>query len=267
MTDRNNSSHDPTGTSATSGSLDPTNHPGRGSAMWTVLVVVLVLLVVVTVAAVAFNRSGSSTKATISVTGSGTVQGTPDTVSFQVGVQNVGASAVAALTQNNARVGALEKTLLAHGVAKKDMQTSGLDIYENTNSGGVVTGFTVADYLNVTMHQVKKAGGAIDAAAQVAGNGTQLSGITFSISNESKLLASARAKAMRNAHTEAAQVARGGNTSLGSIVKITDQENSTPTNVFYPSFANAKATSSAVPIQAGSESITVQVSVVYALTS
>jgi len=77
----------------------------------------------------------------------------------------------------------------------------------------VVTGFTVANYLDVTMHQIKKAGGAIDAAAHAVGNGIQLNGITFSISNESKLLASARAKAMRNAHTEAAQVARGGATA------------------------------------------------------
>jgi len=50
-------------------------------------------------------------------------------------------------------------------------------------------------------------------------------------------------------------------------VKITDQENSTPTNVFYPQGVAFKATSSSVPIEAGSQSITVQVSVVYALNS
>ena len=47
------------------------------------------------------------------------------------------------------------------------------------------------------------------------GNGIQLSGVTFSISNQSKLLAAARARAMENAHVEAAQVAKGGGTTLG----------------------------------------------------
>ena len=266
MSDRDSSPQAPAETSAPTGSHDPTARRRRASLKWSILVVVLVALVVVNVVALALNHSSSST-ATISVTGSGTGQGTPDTVSFQVGVQNVAPSAVGALEANNARVRAMEATLQAHGVAKKDMQTSGLDIYQNTNNQGVVTGFTVANYLDVTMHQIKKAGGAIDAAAHAVGNGIQLNGITFSISNESKLLASARAKAMRNAHTEAAQVARGGATGIGSIVKITDQENSTPTNVFYPQGVAFKATSSSVPIEAGSQSITVQVSVVYALNS
>jgi uncharacterized protein YggE len=227
---------------------------------------VLVALVIVNVVAVAVGHK-SSPAATISVTGSGTVQGTPNPVSFQIGVQSVASSAVGALEKNNAEVKAMRATLLAHGVAKKNMQTSGLDVYQNTNNAGVVTGFTVQNYINVTMHQIKKAGSAIDAAAHAVGNGIQLNGITFSISNESKLLAAARAKAMRNAHTEAAQVASGGGTSLGSIVKITDQENSTPTGVFYPVGAAFKAATSSVPIEAGSQSISVQVSVVYALSS
>jgi uncharacterized protein YggE len=229
-------------------------------------VVVLVALVVVNVVAVARNQSRASA-ATISVTGSGTVEGTPDTVSFQIGVQNVATTAVSALEENNARVRAMEATLLAHGATKKNMQTSGLDVYQNTNNSGIITGFTVQNYLNVTMHQIQKAGGAIDAAAHAVGNGIQLNGITFSISNKSTLLAAARAKAMRNAHTEAAQVARGGATTLGPIVKIADQENSTPTNVFYPVGSAFKAASSSVPLEAGSQSISVQVSVIYALNS
>ncbi len=235
-----------------------------GSTM-TVLVIVVVLLIAgATLVGVALGRSATSAKATITVTGSGTVQGTPDTVSFQIGVLTTAKSAVAALSTNNARVGSLETALRTNGVAKKDMQTSGLNIYENTNSSGQVTGFSVSDNLNVTMHDIKKAGAAIDAAAQAAGNGIQLYGVTFSISNQSKLLASARAKAMHNARTEASQVASGGGASLGSIVRITDQENSS-TSPVYP-FAGATNTkSSGVPIQAGSQTITVQVSVVYAL--
>ena len=57
------------------------------------------------------------------------------------------------------------------------------------------------------------------------GNGVTLDGISFSISNQSALLATARAQAMQAANTEATQVAAGGGLALGPIVSITDQEN------------------------------------------
>lgn len=229
----------------------------------TVLVAVLVVAAVA-LAGVALGHSQSSPKATITVTGSGTVQGTPDTLNFQVGVNTVASDAATALAENNARVASVESALLGHGVTRKELQTSGLDIYENTNNSGVVTGFTVDDILNVTMHRLSNAGAAIDAAAHAAGNGVQLYGITFSISNQSKLLGAARARAMQNARTEATQVASGGKSSVSAIVRITDQENSSSSNVIYP-LGTAQPSASKVPIQAGSQSITVQVTVVYAL--
>lgn len=237
-----------------------------GATQWFVVLAAVLVVAAVGLVGVALGHSQSTPKGTISVTGSGTVQGTPDTVSFQIGVQNVAKSATRALSANNARVSSLENSLLGHGVTQKDMQTSGLDIYENTNDQGAVTGFTVVDDLNVTMHQIGNAGAALDAAVHVAGNGIQLYGVSFSISNESKLLAAARKKAMQNARSEASQVASGGDASLGAIEKITDQENSTPSS--FP-FSNLQASglSASVPLKAGSQSITVQVSVVYALKS
>ena len=104
---------------------------------------------------------------------------------------------------------------------------------------------------------------AIDAAVRAAGNGVQLYGVSFSISNESKLLAAARAKAMQNARTEASQVA-GGGANLGTIEKITDQENST-SNIFPYSNFQASGVATSVTLKPGSQSINVQVSVVYAL--
>jgi hypothetical protein len=234
-------------------------------------VAVLVLIAVGFIGA-AISRSNATTKsakaATISVTGAATVKGTPDTVSFDIGMQNSAASASAALKFNNARVKALEKTLMKHGVTKQNMQTSGLNISEETNNNGQVTGFTVEDDLTVTMHDLAKAGGAIGAAATAAGNGVELNSISFSISNDSKLLAQARARAMRNAHTEASDIAVAGGTSLSGIATVVDQENqSTPPPLTYATGFAAAEKSVAVPVQAGSESISVQLSVVYTLAS
>ncbi len=237
----------------------------RGVAGLLVLIVVLALVGDI-LAGVALGRpSSTASKSTVTVTGSGTTRGTPDTVSFQIGVSTVAKSASAALTNNNARVGALEATLINHGVTRRNMQTSGLDIYENRDNSGNVTGFTAEDDLNVTLHRISKAGGAIDAAANAAGNGAQLNGLSFSISNQSKFLASARTAAMHNAYVEASQIARAGKATLGNIVRVTDQENSSTSPVTYGNTLNALPTASAVPIEAGSQSISVQVTVIYAL--
>ena len=268
MSDQNESSPD-------HATHDHDHHPawGRGFPGRRPFARPLFLLVfAVVIAGIAFTgeslgHSHGVAGATITVTGSGTVTGTPDTMSFQIGVQSVAYSATAALADNNAKMYALQHSLLGNGVKKKDMQTTGLNIYQNTNSSGTVTGFTVVDNLNVTTHDTKKAGGVIDAAAHAVGNGIQFNGVTFSISNQSSLLAAARARAIKNAHVEATQIAKGAGTTVGSIVRVTDQENTGSTGVYYPGAYKAFNATASVPIQAGSQSINVQVSVVYSLNN
>jgi len=239
----------------------------RVSRVSVVVVVVVALLIIVAAAGAALGRSTRSTAGTISVTGSGAVKGTPDTATVQLGVQTTAATATAALNENNARVNALIAALEHRGLRRKDLQTSGLNLYQNTNSSGYVTGFTVVNSLTVTIHPLKKAGAAIDAAANAVGNGIQLNGITLSISNDSKLLAAARAKAMRNARTAASEVALGGGAHLGHIVKIVDLENSN--SYVFPMYGTAQDTAAAfkasVPIQGGTQSVSVQVKVIFAL--
>jgi uncharacterized protein YggE len=242
--------------------------PGRGYGPRGLFLLVFAIVI----AAIAFTgetlgHHRAATPATITVTGSGTESGAPNTMSFQAGVQSVASSAAAALDSNNLKMRALEASLLKNGVTKKDLQTSGLNIYQNTNDHGTVTGYTVQDDLNVTTHDLKKAGVELDAAAHAVGNGIQLSGVTFSISNQSKLLASARARAVENAHREAVQIAKGGGTTVVSIVRIEDQENGAPTPVVYQYAKAASALSASVPIEAGKQSVNVTVTVVYSLSS
>jgi uncharacterized protein YggE len=229
--------------------------------MVTALVVVAVGFV-----GVVLGHSRAGATSTITVTGSGTVHGTPDTINFQIGVSTVNPEATTALSENDAKVLALEKALEKNGVTKRDMQTSGLNIYDNTNNQGTVTGFTVQDTLSVTMHQVQKAGAAIDAAARAVGNGVQLNGVSFTITNDSKLLRAARIRAMDNARLAAGQLATAGGAHVTGIVKITDNENQS-SGVYYPQFDAGEALHAAVPIETGSQPVNVQVTVIYSLAN
>jgi len=203
--------------------------------------------------------------AQITVTGAATVHGTPDTVSFSIGVQTTASTATSALSENNSEMQTLERALEGKGVTASEMQTSSLNISTNTDSSGNITGFSAGDDLDVTMSQVSDAGSALDAAADSVGNDVSLYGISFSISNTSALLATARADAMNNARTEADQLAAGAGLKLGPVVKISDQENAEPTYSFGPIAFGAAASDASVPLEQGTQPISVQVSVVYTL--
>ncbi len=238
--------------------------PRRARDFIALVAVVAVILAAISLVVAARSSASTSPTRTLNVTGSGTVTGVPDTVTFQLGVTTVRNQATEALKVNNLRVQALERALLAQGVAQKNLQTSNLSIYQMTDSSGNPTGFSVSDTLQVTMHKIAKAGGAIDAAVAAVGNGVSFNGVSFSQSDTSRALASARAKAMNAAHAAAASLAAAGGVSLGAPLKIVDQENqSSPTP--YPFFQGAVANTSAIQTRLlpGTQTVTVQVSVTY----
>ncbi|HEV2427195.1 MAG TPA: SIMPL domain-containing protein [Acidimicrobiales bacterium] len=243
-----------------------TSHrPFPGAAV--ALSIALVLAVVAGAAVYAWGRgsTGTGRTNTITVTGSGTVMGTPDTATVQLGVQTTAATATAALNENNTRVARLIRALEAHGIAKKDLQTSGLNLWDNTNSNGTVISFSVSNQLTVTIHHLSTAGAAIDAAANAVGNGIQLNGITLSISHDSALLVQARERAIRNARSAAGEIARAGGASLGGLVSVVDLENQN--TEILPVFGTPTAAQAlkSVPVEAGSQSVSVQVRAVFAL--
>ena len=229
------------------------------------LALIAVVIAAAALASVFLGHHATTPPATITVTGSATVSGNPNTMSFVMGVQSSATSAVVALDENNAEVITLRRALLAHGVTSNNVQTSGLNIYQNTNDTGHVTGFTVSDNFNVATHDLRTAGAALDAAARAVGNDVQLNGVTFSISNQSSLLAHARARAVDNARTAAAQIARGANATVGAVIAVTDLENAPSSGFEYPLAVGAFGASHSVPLSPGSQSISVLVRVVYAL--
>jgi uncharacterized protein len=204
-----------------------------------------------------------SSGATISVTGTGTVEGAPDTLTLQIGVSANGSSAVGALALANVKMAALQHAF--RGVPQRQLQTSGLNLNANYNQYGEITGYSASEQLTVVMHDIALAGQAIDDAAGAAGDSAQINGISFSISNSSGLLAQARAQAMQAAHTEAAQLADGAGVTLGQLKSVTDDEQESQPSEPYFGPDLAAGVARAVPLEAGQQALTVQVTAVYEL--
>jgi uncharacterized protein YggE len=213
------------------------------------------------------NSPSTSSGATVTVTATGQVSGAPDTVTLQLGVNANGSSASSALDNANNDMQRLQNVFLSHGVSRPQLQTSGLNLNPNYNNSGVIDGYSANEQLTVTMHAITKAGELIDAGTHAVGNDAQLNGVTFSISNTSKLLQAARAQAMQNAQLEAQQIATGAGVSLGAIKSVVDQEQPPPPT-YYPVFGDASGavpSANRVPLEGGKQQLSIQVQVIYYL--
>ena len=255
-------------------SSGPDSEPGRRSGPRTLAApfqlghaLIALVIVAALVGAWAVGHHRPTARSTISVTGSAMVQGTPDTINFQIGVHTQNPAAAAALSSNNQKVAALIKALINAGVKKRDIQTSNLSLYQNYTSNGVANGYAVDNSLSVTMHNIPRAGVTIDHAIRAVGNGATLNGVTLSITNQNALLVKARTRAVANARATADQLAKAAGTKVTSVVSLVDQENQSPPVVFNGFKGVASTPTSSVPIQAGSQSISVQVSVVFNLAT
>jgi uncharacterized protein YggE len=237
----------------------------RGTrAFWAALALPLVLL-----AGCAQDSSGTGTDTgtaaadTIATRGIGRATATPDTVTVQLGVATQAPSAREALDANNDRANVLISTLKERGVADEDVQTSGLSVFPTYSEGtNQITGYQVTNEVRATLRDINGAGALIDAAASAAGDAIRVQGVTFSVSDEAAALADARAQAVRNAQTQAQQLAEAAGVGLGEVRSITEEAATPPTPTPYMA---DRATANSVPIEPGSQELTVSVSVVYTI--
>jgi len=251
-----------------SNTTEPTPDSRVRAAGRPVLVVVILLVVALLVTSWLIGHRSAGAQATISVSGSATVTGHPDTMNFQIGVHTVSPASSSALDANNVKIQALINSLLKDGIKRADIQTSGLNLSQNYSPNGSPSGFAVDNTLNVTSHDLTTTGATIDRAVHAAGNGVTLNGVTLSISDEKALLALARTRAVTHARTAADQLAMAAGTHVTGVRSLSDQENPI-TPIFYGAM---KATASAngapsVPIEAGTQSVSVQVNVVFTMSN
>jgi uncharacterized protein YggE len=203
--------------------------------------------------------------ARITVTGTGTVSGSPDQLMLYMGVQTNGSSVGAALQRANRTVGAVTQALARTGVRASDIQTSGLSIQPDYPSNSAVpAGYAVSESIDVTLRALAAAGTQISAAARAGGNATQVDGVSLNLNDTSSLLSAARAKAAADARTKAAQYARALGTSLGPVVSVSEQHPA-PVLPMFAAPSAGRATPSPVPVSPGSQQVTVTVTAVFAL--
>jgi uncharacterized protein YggE len=212
------------------------------------------------------DAAGAATTG-ITVSGTGTVTGTPDTLLLDIGVSVNGSTVSKALAAANAKAAALQKSLRGNGVAAKDIRTSGLSIYPTyPEKGGTPTGYEVSETVSATLRDLGRAGDAIGEAAAAGGNATRVNGISLDLDDTSALVSDARGRAFAEAKAKAEQYAEAAGVSLGRVLRITDSIQGADPQPYPATGRDAAALADkAVPISAGSQDVEVTVTVVFAL--
>jgi uncharacterized protein YggE len=170
------------------------------------------------------------------------------------------------MNEANATMAKVQETLRADGVAAADLQTSGLSVqpnYDYTSSGAKLNGYQVTEDLSVVLRDLGRAGSVIADAARAGGDELRLGGASLDLDGDDVLVARARQQAFDDAKAKAQAYAQAAGRSLGQVEAISEQTSAPP--VPYPMATAALAADKAVPIQPGSQDVTVTVSVVWAM--
>ncbi|PBC03664.1 SIMPL domain-containing protein [Mesorhizobium sp. WSM3860] len=205
----------------------------------------------------------------IVVSGEGEATVAPDMAILTLSVMREAKTARAALDANNDAMAAVIAAMKSAGIADRDLQTAGIQInprynYTNKPDGSQeaeLVAYQVTNTLSVRVRDVDKTGDILDKAVSLGVN--QGGGIAFTNDDPKATITEARKKAVADALAKAKTLAAAAGVNLGKVIEITDQ-NVPPA----PIPLNAKAfdaARAAVPVQAGENSYTVQVTVTFEL--
>lgn len=206
---------------------------------------------------------------TLNVTES--VEAAPDVATVGTGVQTRAQTAQVAMQQNAAQTEKLIAALAKAGIAKKDIQTSGINLsaqYDYSNQDGQpqgprFIGYEASNQLTVKLRDIKRVGASLD--AMVAAGATNINGPAFSIDDPSPLLVQARGQALKSAKAQADFYAQAAGYRTARLVSISESNSGgqPPMPMMVRSF---KADAAPVtPVEPGQVSASVTLTVQYAL--
>ncbi len=205
---------------------------------------------------------------TITVLGEGTVATQPDVAQIQVGVEVKGDNAQEASAEAAATMDAILAALAKLGVAKKDIQTTGFNIWVEQRMGpdGATTDeviYHVGNSVSVTVRDLDTVGDVLDAT--IAAGANSIYGVNFSLDDPGEVMAEARSLAAADALARAEELAGLHGVALGEVVSISEVIDGMGVPMFESVNASMGLGNAAGPISPGQLEMTARLQVVYAI--
>jgi uncharacterized protein YggE len=206
---------------------------------------------------------------TVSVSGHGSVNVPPDTAWVSIGVDVIKPTLDEAQQEATAQAEAVIEAIKAAGVADEDIQTDYFSVnilrdYSEDADPTLITGFEIINQLRVTVRDTDTLGEILDAGVSAGAN--SIYGVTFYVDDQTAAASEARVEAVADARAKAEELASAAGMTLGPVIAIAE---GTPLTIdpFYGGGrgGGGMAMASAAPIETGSTTVSVDVSVTYEL--
>jgi len=209
---------------------------------------------------------------TITVTGTGSASGAPDIANLEIGVETIDADLATAYSSTNTRIDEVIQALVDAGVAREDIRTVGLNVYQDryggpqpamNESGEPTPVYVVSNNVRVTIRDIANVPTVLNAAIEAGAN--NIYGLNFAIEDSAALASEARAEALEDARSKAAELAGLAETELGNIVSIVEvQGGFDPYNQFATNAVGLGGGGEAA-IEPGQLSVNVQLRVTFSI--
>lgn len=194
----------------------------------------------------------------------------PDRASVSAGVVTQAPTAGDAMRENARQMHAVSKALKAAGIKDRDITTSQMSLqpqydYQNRKAPRI-TGYEVRNTVSAMSEDLDKVGPMLDALVSAGVN--NINGVNFSIKDAKSARSKARMDAIAQARTKAENMAKAAGVRLGKVLEIREGGNSAPSPqpMMMRSMDFGESASAApTPISGGEQTLSVTVSITYAL--
>ncbi len=204
----------------------------------------------------------------LTVDGIGQASGAPDIAYVQLGVQISNNDVVAGFAEANDSMQAVLDALREQGVAPEDLQTTGLFIYQDTiydpqtGAPGETPIYRIGNTVNVTVRDVTQVSAIINTGVGAGAN--NINGLSFGINDRASLEQVARAAAVEDARSRAAELADLMGVTLGAPIIVVENNNDGASPIAYDRMESAVG--GGVPVETGQLNISVRVRVTFAIS-
>jgi uncharacterized protein YggE len=203
----------------------------------------------------------------ITVSGYDSVIVSPTIADVTIGVTTTNKDVTIAQSDNAKKMDAVYKALYALGIPKDKIKTTSYYInprYDYLETGTVLVGYDVSNYIQVTVTDLKKISNVIDVTVKQGIN--QANSITFNITDEQRqaLYLKALEKAVANAKSKATALSKAAGVTISKPAQII--ENSSSVSVPMPYYDKAMlgaADATSTPITGGEMKVEASITMVY----
>ena len=226
---------------------------------------------IVVLASLVLSACGAAAPAgsrTLNVTGAGQAFITPDIAYLYVGVHTEKPTAAEAVAANNAQTQQVIDALKNFGVEEKDIHTSSFSIWPIDRydpSTGAPTGdkyYSVDNTVYITARDLTKLGALLDTVIKAGAN--TINSVQFDLSDKTEAMKQARAEAVKNAQSQAEELAGLAGVTLVEITTISYTDSAPYVYAEYGrGGGGGGGIQASVPIEPGQMTITANVSVTY----